>query len=130
MAARHRPCSLLPLVVASSAFLTVREARALNEGGGRACHRAGCPAGEDRARGAFRRVTDRDRDGSSPWFGGGDCDDRDARRAPTAVDVPDNGIDEDCSGADLHVPHAAPRPLPPAVAAAPSVVRLRATPPI
>ncbi|MFO0677705.1 MAG: sulfatase-like hydrolase/transferase [Polyangiaceae bacterium] len=48
-----------------------------------------------------RKVTDRDHDGASPWFGGGDCDDRDPRRNPLATDVPGNGIDEDCSGEDL-----------------------------
>jgi len=48
-----------------------------------------------------RRATDRDGDGYSYLFGGGDCDDADPRRSPTAVEIPGNGIDEDCSGADL-----------------------------
>jgi len=48
----------------------------------------------------LRRATDRDRDGYSSLFGGGDCDDGDARINPGAEDVPGNGIDEDCSGAD------------------------------
>lgn len=52
----------------------------------------------------IRRATDRDKDGASPYFGGGDCDDRDPARSPTAVDVPGNGIDEDCSGADTPLP--------------------------
>jgi arylsulfatase A-like enzyme len=63
-----------------------------------------------------RRATDRDRDGASALFGGGDCDDDDPRRSPLAVDIPGNGIDEDCSGADL----PAPRPVA-AVAAPPKV---------
>jgi choline-sulfatase len=56
----------------------------------------------------LRHVTDRDKDGASPYFGGGDCDDHDPRRSPTAVDIPGNGIDEDCSGEDLPLPAVAP----------------------
>jgi arylsulfatase A-like enzyme len=56
---------------------------------------------------ALRRRVDRDRDGFAALFGGGDCDDDDPRRNPEAVDVPGNGLDEDCTGAD------APRPPPP-----------------
>ncbi len=37
---------------------------------------------------ALRHATDRDKDGASPWFGGGDCDDRDPRRNPLAFDIP------------------------------------------
>jgi len=51
-----------------------------------------------------RRATDRDGDGASALFGGGDCDDSDPRRSPYAIDIPGNGIDEDCSGADLPPP--------------------------
>jgi choline-sulfatase len=49
---------------------------------------------------ALRRATDRDRDGHSSRFGGADCDDDDPRINPTAIDIPGNEIDEDCSGAD------------------------------
>jgi len=59
-----------------------------------------------------RRATDRDHDGASYLFGGGDCDDADPRRYPNAIDVPGNGIDEDCSGADLPLPHRPPPPAP------------------
>jgi choline-sulfatase len=49
---------------------------------------------------AARRFADRDRDGASGLFGGGDCAEGDPKRGPNADDVPGNGIDEDCSGSD------------------------------
>jgi choline-sulfatase len=49
---------------------------------------------------ALRKATDHDHDGFSPYFGGGDCDDRDPRRTPDAQEIPGNGVDEDCSGRD------------------------------
>ena len=63
----------------------------------------GAPLGKI-ALAVLRKATDRDHDGSSPLFGGGDCDDRDPHRNPYAVDVPGNGIDEDCTGSDLAIP--------------------------
>jgi arylsulfatase A-like enzyme len=64
----------------------------------------------------LRRATDRDHDGYSPYFGGGDCDDRDPKINPGAQDVPGNGVDEDCSGGD-----ATPIPAAPLEAALPVV---------
>jgi arylsulfatase A-like enzyme len=54
--------------------------------------------------GILRKLTDRDHDGASGWFGGGDCDDHDPKRSPSAIDIPGNGVDEDCSGSDLPLP--------------------------
>jgi choline-sulfatase len=52
------------------------------------------------ALGLLRRATDRDRDGVSAAFAGGDCNDRDASVSPRAIDIPDNGRDEDCQDGD------------------------------
>jgi choline-sulfatase len=56
----------------------------------------------------LRRITDKDHDGKARTFGGGDCNDRDASIYPGAVDLPGNGVDEDCSGSDLQLPVTTP----------------------
>jgi arylsulfatase A-like enzyme len=56
-----------------------------------------------------RKLTDRDGDGYSARFGGGDCDDTRADVYPGAEDLPGDGIDQNCEGGDA--------PLPPPVAA-------------
>jgi arylsulfatase A-like enzyme len=48
----------------------------------------------------LRRASDHDKDGFSATYGGGDCNDHDPHVNPNAIDVPGNGVDEDCSGAD------------------------------
>lgn len=51
----------------------------------------------------LRRLSDRDHDGVSAAYAGGDCDDRDASISPRAIDVPGNGRDEDCQDGDAKV---------------------------
>ena len=57
------------------------------------------PGGMGRA--LFRKVLDTDHDGMISLLGDGDCDPSSKKVYYGAVDIPDNGIDEDCDGDDL-----------------------------
>jgi arylsulfatase A-like enzyme len=64
-----------------------------------------------------RRATDRDGDGYSALFGGGDCDDTRADVYPGAEDIPGDGIDQNCEGGDAPLVEEAATETEPATAA-------------
>jgi arylsulfatase A-like enzyme len=98
------PALLLGGLALASLGLTWRTAASLTEYEALAIERA-APLSRT-ALMLLRRLSDRDHDGVSAAFAGGDCDDRDARINPRAVDVPGNGRDEDCQDGDA--PNVAP----------------------
>ena len=50
---------------------------------------------------AYQRLTDQDGDGVSAHFGGQDCADDDATVTPGRLDLPNDGIDQNCTGSDF-----------------------------
>ncbi len=124
-AATPRVRGFLALVLGlAPLLLTARAATSLNATPAiAAAIERGAPLGKP-SLAALRKVTDRDHDGYSAYFGGGDCDDHDPHVFPGAPE-----LGKDCSGLDLsHFPppaassaataagsaKAAPRPKPPA----------------
>ena len=61
----------------------------------------------------LRPILDRDGDGHLAVLGDGDCAEGDAGRSPTAIEILDDGIDQDCRYGDLAAPPAPPAPPPP-----------------
>lgn len=107
----------LLLVALAPGALTLRAAHgaSLSERGALAIERQ-APLGRV-SLALLRKLTDRDRDGVSALFQGGDCDDRDPNVSPRALDVPGNGKDEDCQGGDAKL-LTAPAPTPEELGAA------------
>lgn len=89
------------LLAVAPLYLFVRDAKVLNRETvlTQAIER-GAPLGKI-VLGPARKATDHDHDGVSGSFGGGDCDDANSAVNPLAEEILDDGIDQDCSGADL-----------------------------
>jgi choline-sulfatase len=98
----RRPWGPIALLIALAPLgLTARASAALTtEPAVAQAIERGAPTGKMSLR-LLRKLADRDKDGASAAFGGGDCSEGNPRVGPNADEVPDNGVDEDCSGADL-----------------------------
>jgi len=78
---------------------------------------------------SHNRFFDHDGDGYTTLFGGNDCAPYDPAIHPGAIDIPYNGIDEDCSGADLQFDTTLPQkrwdhPLPAGFPKRPHIILL------
>ncbi|WP_434043599.1 MULTISPECIES: sulfatase-like hydrolase/transferase [Sorangium] len=87
--------ALLPLALTARAATSLNAQPAVSQ----ALERDAPVGGKSLA--VLRRVADRDGDRAAALFGGGDCDDSDARVHPLAEEILDNGVDDDCTGGDL-----------------------------
>jgi arylsulfatase A-like enzyme len=71
---------------------------------------AHCPTAASLA-GGLRELADFDQDGAAPWWlGGADCAEFDAAVGPANLEVPGDGIDQDCRGGDASAPPIAEVP--------------------
>ena len=116
------PTQRRPLVIAgASASLTVLAMASLLWWGGndqvKVLTEIGSPA-MSTAVGLVHKLTDFDRDGVGMLLGENDCKPFDKHVHPGAVDIPDNGVDENCWGGDLSaktltLPPGQSAPVPP-----------------
>ena len=85
-----------PAIVAVVAVL------ALGTGGSEGARKAAAKTGLAAPLGqVLSRLSDVDGDGAGAILGGGDCAPFDRARHPGAVDIPDDGIDQNCLGGDV-----------------------------
>ncbi len=107
----------IPVLLAPPAALALLLLTGANEKARKATTSAGGIVGP--LLGMVRPALDFDADGYPGLLGGGDCDDRNPRVNPAAEDWPEDGIDEDCDGADVRAADLRPPPPHPVPASVP-----------